>query len=406
MAFQFEYSGVDRSGQSIQGLAEGENPIAVVLQLKQSGVTVYSIKKKFLPDHLQIKREKRISSSDLIAFNAQLALLLKTKLPLAESLRHLSRELGGPRLKAVLERMTGQLETGRTLAESLAYHKEFFPPLYINMIDAGEKSGNLAEVLHQASQYFRSVEDFRRKFLNVLIYPAILTVLAVAVLLFLIKLMVPPYVEMYSGFYIDFPLSLKSLVWIEEFIRPNLFWAVITPLTLIALGAVAIYARKNETLRMYRDRIILRIPVWGQLIKEAILTQSIATLAILLRSGIPLHESLGIIRNLISNRPLRNAFESVTEDVLEGQPLSQPLVKQSVFPLELAWLIRNGEVRGDLVGSLDGAKRMCQSKFEFASQMILGVLEPTLLVIMGAIIVAVAIALFYPLYSLSKYLGV
>ncbi len=405
MAAQFEYSGVDSSGQPIQGLIRGESPIDAVLHLKGAGVTVYSIKKKLLPEDKPFRISRRIRGSDLVSFNEQLASLLKSRLPLADSLRHLSQEIGNPRLKAVLEKITGQLEAGQGLSESLAAQKDYFPPLYMSMVEAGEKSGNLAEVLFEAAGYFKAIEDFRRKFLNILIYPAMLVVLSMAVLVFLIKLMVPPYVHMYSGFRIDLPMPLTILVWVEKFLEPNLFWYGVVPFLLIVLLIFFIAARRSEPVNAFRDRLLLRIPIWGQMAKDAILARSIVTLATLLRSGVPLYESLSLIRDLITNRPLREAFVWVSEQVAEGEPLSQALVKQPLFPLEVATLIRNGEAKGELVESLDHAGRMSRNRLEFSARMLISVLEPALLAVIGVIIISIAVSLFYPLYSLSKYLG-
>ncbi|MBI4832938.1 MAG: type II secretion system F family protein [Candidatus Lindowbacteria bacterium] len=405
MPSQFEYSGVDSSGQPTRGIVEGESPIAVVLQLRNAGARVYSIKKKPSPESKAFKSSKEIGASDLAAFNEQLSSLLRTRLPFTESLSHLRKEMKNPRLKEASANIIAQLEAGKSLSESLALQREYFPPLYISMVEAGEKSGNLTEVLYQAAAHFRSVEDFRKKFVGALIYPAMLTLLSVVVLISLIKLMVPPYVEMYSGFHVDFPLSLRLLVSVEALLGLNRFW---TPILVVILAATVMFAartRRDESFRRSFDEFILRIPVWGEMAKEAILAQSVSTLAILLRSGAPLHESLSLVRNMVSNRSMTTAFDSVCAEVAEGNPFSQALVKQPVFPLEIAWLIRNGETNGDLPGALDEARRMCQSKFELSSRFILSVLEPALLVIFGVLIVLIVVSLFYPLYALTKFLG-
>jgi len=405
MPSQFQYSGVDASGHPISGLFEAESPIDVVLQLKNAGVTVYSLKKKRISGERPVKTSRTISPSDLIAFNSQLASLLKTRLPLAESLHHLAKEMKRSRLKTALERVVVDLEAGQDLSESLRSYKNLFPPLYLSMVEAGEKSGNLAEVLFHVSEHFKAVEDFRRKVLGVVIYPSMLTVLAVGVLVFLVKLMVPPYVEMYSGFHAELPTLLRLLVASEELLRLDSFLLPSAIAALAILIVLVFVVRRNETLSMYMDRLILRIPLWGQMVRDAVLVRSMSTLAVILKSGIPLYESLNIVKNIISNRPLKTAFESAADHVFEGDSLSQPLVKQPVFPIELAWVIRNGEVKGDLVGALDNAKKICQSRFEFSSRVIVSILEPVLLIGIGALVVSVAISLFYPLYSLSKYLG-
>ena len=405
MSSQFEYSGVDRSGQPLTGLAEGASPMDAVLRLREAGVTVYSIKKRLVAERQPPPSSGRIRASDLIAFNTQLASLLKTRLPLAESVRHISKEMRNLRLKTALERTTGQLEAGHSLSESLAYQGGQFPALYVSMVEAGEKSGNLAEVLYQVSEHFKSVEDLRRKLVNVLVYPAIVTILAVGVLVFLIKLMVPPYVELYSGFHAELPFSMRILVGAEKILGLNVFW-IVFGLCLAAAGvALIVMARRSEAVRASLNRVILRIPFWGPMIRDSILVRTLGTLATLLRAGVPLDDSLNIVKNLISEGPVKAAYELAADTVSEGAPLSQALVIQSEFPLEIAWVIRNGETRGDLVGALDEAQKMSQGKFEFSSKVILSVLEPALLIVMGIIVISIAVSLFYPLYSLSKYLG-
>jgi general secretion pathway protein F len=140
--------------------------------------------------------------------------------------------------------------------------------------------------------------------------------------------------------------------------------------------------------------------------REVVLASSFSTLTILLRSGVPLYESLKVAKDLISNRPLRNAFDLGADEVLEGQPFSVALVRQPIFPLEVAWVVRNGEARGDLIDGIEKAQHTCQSRFEFSSQLVLSVLEPALLIFIGAIIVSITISLFYPLYSLSTHFGI
>jgi type II secretory pathway component PulF len=405
MPAQFEYSGVDRSGQPLSGLAEGASPMDAVLRLREAGVTVYSIRKKLIPERHAPKSSGRIHASDLIAFNTQLASLLKTRLPLAESVRHISKEIKSPRLKTSLEEITGQLEAGHSLSESLGYQREQFPPLYISMVEAGEKSGNLAEVLYQVSEHFKSVEDLRRKLVNVLVYPAIVTVLSAGVLVSLIKLMVPPYVDLYSGFHVEFPLSMRILVGAERILGLSAFWIVVGLGVIAAVVALMVFRRRSEALRALLNRFVLRIPFWGPMIRDSILVRSLATLATLLRAGVPLHDSLNIVKNLVSDGPVKAAYDLAADTVAEGAPLSQALVVQPDFPLEIAWVIRNGETRGELVDALDDARRISQSNFEFSSKVILSVLEPALLIAMGIIVVSIAISLFYPLYSIAKYLG-
>lgn len=405
MPSQFEYSGVDRSGRQTDGVLEGESPLDVVLHLKRSGVTVYSIKKKLLPEDRSLGTGRKISASNLIAFNTQLSSLLKTKLPLAESLRHLSKEMRSARLKSVTETMAKNLEAGGSFSESVAEYAGYFPPLYVSMVIAGEKTGVLAETLFRAANHFKSIDDFKRKLLNMMVYPALVLIVAMAVLVFLVKVMVPPYIDMYSGFHKEFPTSLQFLVSLEGFLSNDTIWMVFAPAIVVMVGVFVYIVRRNQTLQAYRGHIVIRIPVWGEMIKHFIFAQTFSTLAVLLQSGTPMRESLDIVKDLISNWPLSRALAIAAEEVAEGDPLSQPLLKDPLFPLDLAWLIRNGEIKGDMIGSLENASRMCRSKFDFTSRLIFSIMEPILFFAVGAVVVAIAVSLFYPLYTLSQHLG-
>lgn len=405
MPSQFEYTGVERSGRAVKGLIEGESPMDVVLKLKGDGIKVYSVQKTLLPREHSFVPTRKLSASALALFNEQLAALLKTKLPLPESLRHLSKEMRSARLKRVSQKIGERLESGKSFSASIAEHRDFFPPLYVNMVEAGEKSGDLSEVLYHVASYYRSVENLKRMFTGALLYPSMLTILSLAVLFFLIKLMVPPYVDMYSSFHIGFPPLLKSLVFVEQVLRMNVLF-VIGLGGLAALIALAPAAKMSKALRHCFGALALRIPVWGEMIKDAILAQSIGSIAILLRSGVPLCESLNTVKDLVSDGPLKDAYETAAAEALEGQTLSQSLIRQTIFPLEVVSAIRNGETSGELLGALENAKRMCQGKLELRSRIVLSVLEPTLLVVLGIIIIFIVVSLFYPLYSLSKYLGV
>lgn len=399
---QFEYSGIDGFGQRTRGVAQGDSPMDIVLALKSEGIRVYSLKRKLLPARLKLS--KKISSSDLSSFNAQLAALLNTSLPLSESLRNLCREMKGGRFKAVIGRISAELDAGQSFSESLAEHADYFPPLYISMVAAGERSGDLPGVLYEAASHFKSVDELNRKFTNVLVYPVMLSLLAAGVLVTLLKLMAPPYIEIYSGFQLEFPLSLKFIVGLERFLRMELLGAVIA----VVVAGIGFFlgAKRSAVAGGAFERLMFRIPVWGEMMKQALLLESISGLAILVRSGVPLHESLKVVEGLTTNRVLGRAFANAADGVAEGQSLSQSLLKQAVFPIEVAWLVRTGESSGDLVGAFEESKQLLQRKFELHSRMVFSVLEPGLLVGLGVVIIAIVVSLFYPMYALSKYLGV
>jgi len=404
MPSQFEYSGVNESGHPVRGYIEGDAPLDVVLELRKSGIRAYSLQRKISLQAGKIALATGVPYADLAAFNEQLASLIRTRLPLVESLRHLSKEIKNARLKNILQDVSQQVESGKSLSESISDYTTYFPPLYASMIEAGEKSGNLSEVLFLIAAHFRSTRDMQRKLLNILIYPFMLTFLAMVVLVFLVKLMVPPYVDMYSSFHIKFPGILSLLVQIEKLLQPA---KIVGGVILVAAGVALVFIQlRKPDRRKAVDNFVLKIPIWGVMIKEALLAHGLSTLELLLRSGVPLQESLRLVSDSISNRVLQDVFSSATEDIAEGKTLSENLVRQPLVSLEVAWIIRNGEINGNLTKALANAASMCHSKFEFSSLLILSVLEPLLLFGMGAIIVSIAIALFYPLYTLARYLNV
>jgi type IV pilus assembly protein PilC len=209
---------------------------------------------------------------------------------------------------------------------------------------------------------------------------------------------------MYRTFGVKLPFIVTVLAQAERIINP-ISTIIAAVILMIGVWFITSWLRDNRNKELL-GRFFLRVPVWGEMVKEGLLTHNFSTIALLLKSGVPLTESLNVVKDITSNAALRDVFASAALDVSEGKTLSENIVKQSIVPLEAAWIIRNGEINGNLVKALENAATMCESKFDFSSRLILSVLEPALLFAVGAVVVSIAIALFYPLYSISSHLGI
>lgn len=344
-----------------------------------------------------LSRSEKISGQDFLLFNTQLKTLLHAGMPLAQSLELLKDQQTNPHFRAVLDKIHQQVVTGVALSAAFMALGETFPRLYANSLRAGERTGELEQVLGRYVEYQRLVEAVRRKIIGALTYPAVLVSLSVGLVVILMVKVIPAFEGFYVQFETELPLPTRLVLGAAEFTKNNLL-LIIVVIALLTYG-LRVW-RSSPSGRMITDRWRLRLPLVGRLAHLFALSQFSRSLAILLGGGTPMVPALETASTSISNAYVSELFLGCVQEVQEGRPLSDALEDTGQAPEMALAMIRVGEATGALPEMLEHTSDFFDEAIEFSLSRIVILFEPLILVVMGLIVAGLLLAVYYPLLTI------
>ena len=390
-------------GEISEGIYVADSEARLRHELEQKGLCVLALH----PRHAiggwapRLPARRRIPPREFIVFNQELATLLKAGMPLVQSLDILRQRMANPLFKAVLDDIHEKVRAGTSLSDAFASHGQLFPGVYTASLMAGEKSGSLENVLRRYVAYVKVVAGVRRRTLSALIYPAVLLVLASAVVGIIVLKVVPAFSDFYGQFGHELPLITRAIVAVSGFIRSEL-------LLLLLIGAAAAVAvntwlrRPGQQERF--DRLILRVPAIGPTARKFATSQLARTLATLLGGGIPLVNAIEIASRSIGNRSMAAAMETIGRRVREGESFAGAMAAHGVFPDVAVKMAEVGESTGALQEMLNSLADFYDEEIETDLGRFVTLVEPVLLIVMGVVIASLLLALYMPLFQLSSVL--
>jgi type IV pilus assembly protein PilC len=347
-------------------------------------------------------RSEKVSGEDFLLFNTQLKTLLHAGMPLAQSLELLKDQQANPHFRALLDKIHQQVTTGIALSDAFLALGETFPRLYANSLRAGERTGELEQVLERYVEYQRLVEAVRKKIIGALTYPAVLVTLSAGLVVILMVKVIPAFEDFYVQFQTELPLPTKMVLGLADFTKNNLFF-------IIAAVAVLVYGirvwRSSPSGRMITDRWRLRLPLVGRLAHLFALSQFSRSLAILLGGGTPMVPALETASTSISNAYVSELFLGCVQEVQEGRPLSDALDDTGQAPEMALAMIRVGEATGALPEMLQHTSDFFDEAIEYSLNRIVTLFEPMILVVMGLIVAGLLLAVYYPLLTIVSRIG-
>lgn len=339
----------------------------------------------------------KVSSQDFLLFNTQLCTLLRAGLPLAQSLDLLKGQQADPHFRALLDKVHTQVTTGVSLSDAFLSLGDVFPRLYANSLRAGERSGELESVIGRFIAYQRLVEGVRKKIVAALTYPAVLVLLAVALVVLLVVYVIPRFSDFYLQFGSELPLPTRIVLGVAQTVESNVLW--------IAGGSVLLVWgfrtwRSSPTGKRVIDRWSLRLPLFGRLAQLFALSQFTRSLGVLLSGGTPMVPALETAATSVKNVHIAELFLGCVQEVQEGRPLSDALEDTGKAPGLALAMIRVGESTGALPEMLEHTSNFFDEEIEFTLTRITTLFEPMILVVMGIIIAGLLLAVYYPLLRL------
>ena len=398
----FEYTAMDKSGKQVKGLLEGDTPKHVRQLLRDRKllpVSVSEVARKEAHRQSSFSFRKGISSAELALITRQLASLSQSGLPLEEALLAVSQQNDQPRTKSVLLGVRAKVMEGHTLANGLSEYPQAFPELYRATVAAGEQSGHLDVVLERLADYTEARQELRQRVTNAMVYPIALVVMAIAIISFMLATVVPKIVGVFENTSAELPALTSGLIATSDFLRA--YWVFV----IIAIGLVSYtvwWILQKDAPRRRFHAFLLRLPILGRLTRGVNTARFTRTLSILAGSGVPILEALNIAAEVIENLPMRDAVQEATLRVREGASISKSLAASKLFPPMMIHLISSGEAGGRLEEMLGRAAAGQEREVDGLIAALLGILQPLLIVLMGAIVLTIVLAILLPIFEINN----
>jgi general secretion pathway protein F len=393
----FRWEAVDARGHLRHGLLEADTARAARDRLRADGLTPTAVEDA--PQRGTPLARARLPSVAVALFTRQLATLTLSGMPLDQALAAMIEQADEPRVAAITAALRTHLAAGEPLAAALARFPRTFSPLYRGLVSAGAETGRLADVLARLADYLEARQALRQKFVVALIYPALVTVIALAVIAVLLTYVVPQVVSVYQQSRQTLPFLTQALIATSAFFRSTgWLWLIGLAIAIVAFA----WANRRDAFRLRWHAFLLRRAGVGRLLQSLDSARFASTLAILVASGAPLLRALDAAAEVMRMRPLAAAARAAGALVRQGVSLSRALREQKVFPPVLVHLVANGEQSGALAPMLERAAAELEREAERRLTWVAALIQPALIVVMGAIVLVLVLAVMLPIVTMNQ----
>lgn len=395
----FHYEALDTAGRTVTGVVQADTPRQARAQLRAQGLLPSEIGKVHARDRARQLWARGISSAELSLITRQLATLLASGLTVEQSLNALIEEAPQPLTREVLTGVKAEVTAGLSLSGALGSYEKSFPDFYRALVHGGEESGALPTVLQHLSDYLDARQALKQKTGLALLYPALVTIVAIMIVTGLLVYVVPQVVQVFQQSRQSLPLLTRALIALSNFLRAA--WPYIAVLFIAAAIAIN-YALRRDSIRRSWHALTLRMPFVGPLIRGINTSRFASTLAILVGGGISLLSALTSSARVMTNMVMREAVESAIERLREGASLARSLSATRAFPPLLIHLVASGELSGKLEQMLERAAHLESQTLERRLSVFLTLLEPLMILVMGAIVLLIVLAILLPIIEINQ----
>jgi type IV pilus assembly protein PilC len=392
-----------RKGRILKGELEAADERIARLQLKRRNLNVKKLKAKpkDLLENVAFMQPK-VTRKDVVIFTRQFSTMIDAGLPLVQGLTVLTEQADNKTFKNILKGITKDVEGGSTLAEALKKHPKVFDDLYVNLVAAGEVGGVLDTVLQRLATYIEKAEKLRSKIKGAMIYPAVVVAIAVIVLAVILIFVIPVFEEMFKSVGSALPLPTQFVVDLSRFVKSNVHYLIGA---FILLGVLFRFYRRSEGGRKRTDALLLKLPVFGPLLKKVAVARFTRTLSTMISSGVPILDALEIVAKTSGNVILEEVIYEVRASIAEGQTIAEPLSETGIFPAMVVQMISVGEATGALDTMLEKIADFYDDEVDAAVEALTSMLEPLLMVFLGGTIGGMVVAMYLPIFKMAAALG-
>jgi type IV pilus assembly protein PilC len=391
--FVFEWEGKDKNGKVVRGEVRSGGEAQVSATLRRQGVLVTKVKKR------RTRGGSSIKQKDIAVFTRQLATMMKAGVPLLQAFDIVGRGATNPRLTKLLNDVRTDVETGTSLSVAFRKHPMQFNALYCNLVEAGEQGGILEQLLERLAIYEEKTMQLKQKIKSALVYPIAVLVVAFVVLTIIMLFVIPSFKEVFTSFGAELPAPTLAVMWLsEQFV--NYWWLLFG--VLIGGGYFFIQTwRRSEKMQMAMDRLFLRMPVFGDLIRKAVLARWTRTLSTMFGAGVPLVEALDSVGGASGNAVYSQATEQIQKEVSTGTALTMAMQNTGVFPTMVLQMASIGEESGSLDHMLGKAAEFYEEEVDEMVKGLSSLMEPFIIVILGVLIGGIVVSMYLPIFKLG-----
>lgn len=395
----YVWEGINAAGEKTKGelnAVDGATAKAM-LQKKRINVTKLKPKPKDISEYIPFLAPK-VKQTDVVIFTRQMSTLIDSGLPLIQGLDALARQQENPKFAKILTQIKTDVETGSTFAEALKKHPKLFDRLYTNMVAAGEMGGVLDSVMARLAAYMEKAQRLKRKVKGAMTYPAIVLGISIGVLSIILIFVIPVFEKMFKEFGHALPAPTQMVIDVSNFVKSYIL------LILLLLGGLVFLFKKyysTEKGRTQVDRLLLRAPIFGPLLRKVAVAKLTRTLGTLIVSGVPIIEALNVAAGTAGNKIVENAIIKVKTSVTEGKTIAQPLEESGIFPAMVIQMISVGETSGALDKMLTKVADFYDEEVDTAVEALTSMIEPLMIVFLGGTIGTIIIAMYLPIFKMA-----
>ena len=392
--FVFEWEGKDKNGKTVRGEMRSGGEAAVSATLRRQGVMITKVKKR------RMSGGKAIKQKDIAIFTRQLATMMKAGVPLLQAFDIVGRGSSNPKLTRLLNDVRSDVETGTSLSAAFRKHPLYFNALYANLVEAGEAGGILEQLLERLALYEEKTLALKSKIKSALMYPVAVMVVAFIVLTVIMLFVIPAFKDVFSSFGADLPAPTLAVIAMSEFFV-SYWWLIFG--VLFGGGYFFMQSwRRSEKMQMAMDRLLLRIPVFGDLINKSVIARWTRTLSTMFAAGVPLVEALDSVGGAAGNAVYAEATEKIQKDVSTGSALTNAMQATGVFPTMVLQMASIGEESGSLDHMLGKAAEFYEDEVDEMVKGLSSLMEPLIIVILGTLIGGIVVSMYLPIFKLGS----
>ena len=394
----FVYKAKNRSNRTVKGDLDAQSLEVAENTLRKKGFTAIKVKPK--PKDLLEGTflEGRVSTRDMVVFSRQFATMINSGIPILQALQVMCEQTENNKLRRKLYEIRNDVEGGASLFDALSKHPDVFDSLYTNMVNAGETGGILDVVLNRLSEYIEKAANLKSKVKGAMIYPAVVSFVAVAVITIILVFVIPTFEKMFADFGGALPLPTQIVINISRWVQGNILW-------LILGGVAAVFAfswfyrwEKGKTIV---DRWLLFIPVFGPLLRKVAVARFSRTLSTMVSSGVPILYSLDIVARTSGNKTIENGVLQAKKSIAEGQTLAEPLDATGVFPPMVIHMLSIGETTGALDTMLSKVADFYDDEVDVAVSALTSMIEPIMIVFLGVVVGGLIVSMYLPIFQIA-----
>ncbi|MBI3592234.1 MAG: type II secretion system F family protein [Nitrospirae bacterium] len=403
MATTFKWAGKTLQGVIKTGEISAGSKDEVVSILRKQGIIPTIVEEKKAPKSLFGPKKQKVTEKDLVIFTRQFSTMFTAGIPIVQGLEILSRQSENKTMGGIVAQIKSDVETGTTLADALKKHPRLFDDLYVNLVAAGEAGGVLDGVLLRLANYIEKSMKLKKKVKGAMIYPIIVMSVAVLVIAIIMIFVIPIFAKIFTEMGAKLPGPTRSIIWLSNFLGGIGGVSILAGLVATIFG-IKQY-RRTETGRKKTDGILLKLPIFGDLLKKVAVARFTRTLGTLLNSGVPILDGLEICAKSSGNKIIEEVVFGVKAEVASGKTVAEPLSKSVVFPPMVCQMISVGESTGALDTMLVKIADFYDDEVDNAVANLTTMLEPMLMVFLGITIGYIVVALYLPIFKMGEVIG-